>query len=124
MLASSSPPKVSRLRHGPRSSPTTAMSASASTLAAVAPDAPAPMMQTSARAGFLLTVTIGLPVFLGLAIGEPIQRAEAALVDLVQGSRSGKADRTPSRSVVVAAVDRVGVTALARMHDEERKEFE
>src|SRR5271167_2787091 len=106
MLASSSPPKVSRVRHGPRSRLTTFTPASHNTFAAVAPDAPAPIMQTSARAGFGLDVTIGLPISVGFALGEPWQGAEASGEHFHQRARSRKADDLPTGAISVAAVNR------------------
>src|SRR5687768_8646089 len=125
MLASSSPPKVSRVRQGPRSRATTRMPRSVSTLAAAAPDAPAPMMQTSARSGFGLGAIVCL--LLGIlrvhtVLGEVVQRAVAALVDLGQRGGPREADDLPTDPVPVAAIDRVGVETLPGVHGEHGEE--
>src|SRR4051794_39488539 len=120
MFASSSPPNVSRVRHGPRSSATTRTPRSVRTLAAVAPEAPAPMMQTSARAGLALRAMAVVP----LPLGEPSQRAVAAGEHLLEGRGAGEADHPPAHPVAVPTVDRVGVEALAGVHDQERHELE
>src|SRR4051794_30171339 len=124
MLASSSPPKVSRLRHGPRSSATTRAPPSVRTFAVAAPEAPAPMMQTSARAGFALSATVGLPIFLRLAICEPIERAVAASENLIQRGGAGKADDFPADMILVPAIDRIGVEDLAGVQRQQRHEGE
>src|ERR1700722_13332724 len=107
MLASSSPPKVSRPRQGPRSIATTFTAFSVRTFAAAAPDAPAPMMQTSACGGFDLAATIGLQILRFLALGEPGQHAIAAVEDLKQRGGAGKADYPPADALFIPAVDRV-----------------
>src|SRR5688500_439487 len=113
MLSSSSPPNVSRVRHRPRSRATTRRPRSVSTLAAAAPDAPAPMMQASARSGLPLEATSVLLTGVHVGLGEVLQGAVAAAVDLGERRRSGEADDLPADAVAVAAVDRVGVEALA-----------
>src|ERR687885_2942090 len=121
MLASSSPPKVSRVRQGPRSMATTRRPRSVSTLAAVAPEAPAPMMHTSARSGFALGATVVLlsrvPLISRVAqgIGEVLDHAVTAGVHVGEGGRSREADEVPADPVAVSAVDRVGVEALTRV---------
>src|SRR5690349_21002384 len=120
MLASSSPPKVSRVRHGPRSSATTLTPRSVKTLAAAAPDAPEPMMQTSVRSGLRLAMR-GLLRTL-MTLGEPGERAVAAGIHLVQRVRSGEADHLPADAALVPAIDRVGVEALSRVHCQKRDE--
>src|SRR3954453_8363900 len=112
MFASSSPPKVSRVRHGPRSSATTRTPRSVRTFAAAAPDAPAPMMQTSARSGLWLAATSVLLSRVHRVLGEILERAGAAAVAAGERGRPGKADDVPADPVVVAAVDGVGVEAL------------
>src|SRR5919202_4166353 len=112
MLASSSPPKVSRVRQGPGSSTTTRRPRSVSTFAAVAPEAPAPMMQTSARSGFALSATVVLLSGVPQGIGEVLDHAVAAGVHLGQGRRPREPDQFPADPVAVPAVDRVGVEAL------------
>src|SRR5271166_1229514 len=124
MLASSSPPNVSRPRHGPFSRPTTLTPFSVSTLATAAPEAPAPMMHASARAGFVLFATIGLQIFLFLAFCEPGQRAVAASEHFQQRRGSGEADHFPADLVLVAAINRIGVKALSCVHREQRHEAE
>src|SRR6185503_1537897 len=109
MLASSSPPKVSFVRHGPRSSATTRRPRSVSTLAAAAPLAPAPMMQTSARSGLGLRVTLVLRSRVAPSVGEVVQDAVAARVHLGQRGGTGEADHVPPDPPPVAAVDWVGV---------------
>src|ERR671938_1289047 len=109
MLASSSPPNVSRVRHGPRSSATTRHPRSVSTFAAVAPEAPAPMMQTSARSGFVSGATVVLLSGIPEGIGEVLDHAVAAGVHLGQGRRPRDPDQSPADPVAVPAVDRVGV---------------
>src|ERR1700712_4022151 len=116
MLASSSPPKLSRVRHGPRSSATTRTPASVSTLAAVAPDAPAPMMQTSVRSGLLLRglaldAMMRLPLLMrriGVPRGKPVGGGVAAGMHLGQRGRAREADDLPADTAAVAAIDRVG----------------
>src|SRR3984957_19016005 len=103
MLASSSPPKVSRPRHGPFSRPTTLTPFSVSTLAMAAPEAPAPMMHPSARVGFVLFATIDLQIFLFLAFREPGQRAVAASEHFQHQSQ-----RRPEEEI--AEVGRVGLS--------------
>src|SRR5918911_3869061 len=112
MLASSSPPTVSRVRQGPRPSATTRRPRSVSTLAAVAPEAPAPMTQTSTRSGFLLGATVVLLSRVPEGIGEVLDHAVPAGVHLGEGGRSREADEVPTDPVTVAAVDRIGVEAL------------
>src|ERR687885_1319154 len=101
MLASSSPPKVSRVRQGPRSSATPRHPRSVSTFAAVAPEAPAPMMQTSARSGFALGATVVLLSGIPEGIGEVLDHAVAAGVHLGEGGRSREADHVPADPVAV-----------------------
>src|ERR671938_285561 len=108
MLASSSPPKVSRVRQGPRSSTTTRRPRSVSTFAAVAPEAPAPMMQTSARSGFALGATVVL--LSGVPLGK--------------GRRPRDPDQSPADPVAVPAVDRVGVEALPGVQGQQRQEVQ
>src|SRR5690348_120674 len=122
MFASSSPPKVSRVRHGPRSRATTLTPRSVRTLAAAAPEAPAPMMQTSVRSGLRLAMGV-LPAVL-VALGEPGERAVAAGEHLVQRGGPGKADHPPADPVPVSAIDRIGVESLPGVHREERQEIE
>src|SRR3954465_2397945 len=124
MFASSSPPNVSRLRHGPRSSATTRTPRSVRTLAAAAPDAPAPMMQTSARAGLWLAATAVLLSGVHRVLGEILERAVAAAVDLGERGRPGEPDDVPADAVCVAAVDRVGVEALPGVQREQGHEVE
>src|SRR3954470_10971393 len=124
MFASSSPPNVSRVRHGPRSSATTRTPRSVRTLAAAAPDAPAPMMQTSARSGMRLAATSVLLSGVYRMFGEILQRAVAAAVNLGQRGRPRKPDDVPTDAVVVAAVDRVGVEALPGVQREQGHEVE
>src|SRR3954471_9229209 len=100
-FASSSPPKLSFLRHGPFSSATTRRPRSVSTFAAAAPVAPAPMMQTSARSGLRLRATIGLRSGVGASAGGPIAGALAAAVYVGQRLRAGKADHLPTDPVPV-----------------------
>src|SRR3954452_459719 len=119
MFASSSPPNVSRLRHGPRSSATTRTPRSVRALAPAAPDAPAPMMQTSARSGVWLAATSVLLSGVQRGLGEILKRAVTAAVDLGQRGRPGNPDDAPADAVVVAAVDRVGVEALPRVQREQ-----
>src|SRR4029453_3196534 len=104
MLASSSPPKLSRLRQGPRSRATIRRPRSVSTLAAVAPQAPAPMMQTSARSGLVLGATVILPSRGVVALGEPGQGAVAPRVHLGQGLRPWEPDPLPADPIQVAAI--------------------
>src|SRR4051812_38192034 len=120
MFASSSPPNVSRLRHGPRSSATTRAPRSVRTLAAAAPDAPAPMMQTSARSGCMLILLSGVHG----RVGEVRERAVAAAVNLRERCRPREPDEIPADAVVVAAVDGIGVEALARVERQQRHELE
>src|ERR687884_1095292 len=108
MLASSSPPKVSRVRQGPRSSATTRHPRSVSTLAAVAPEAPAPMMQTSARSGFDLGATVVLLSRVPEGVGEVLDDAVPAGVHVGEGSRPREADEVPADPVAVPAVAGVG----------------
>src|ERR671938_1885166 len=124
MLASSSPPKVSRVRQGPRSSTTTRRPRSVSTFAAVAPEAPAPMMQTSARSGFVLGATVVLLARVPEGIGEVLDHAVPAGVHLGEGGRSRKADEVPTDPVAVAAVDRIGIEALAGVQGQQRQEVQ
>src|ERR1700733_2905107 len=124
MLASSSPPNVSRPRHGPFSRPTTLTPFSVRTLATAAPEAPAPMMHASARAGFVLFATIGLEIFLFLAFCEPGQRAVAAGEHFQQRRGSGEADHFPPDLALVSPINRVGVEALPRVHREQRHKAE
>src|SRR4051794_39172732 len=124
MFASSSPPNVSRVRHGPRSSATTRTPRSVRTLAAAAPDAPAPMMQTSARSGVWLAATSVLLSGVYRMLGEILERAVAAAVNLGERGRPRKPDDVPADAVVVAAVDRVGVEALAGVQREQGHEVE
>src|SRR4051812_14169879 len=124
MFASSSPPNVSRVRHGPRSSATTRTPRSVRTLAAAAPDAPAPMMQTSARSGLWLAATSVLLSGVHRVLGEILERAVAAAVDLGERGRPGNPDDVPADAVVVAAVNRVGVEALPGVQREQGHEVE
>src|SRR3954468_1895710 len=124
MFASSSPPKVSRVRHGPRSSATTRTPRSVRTLAAAAPEAPAPMMHTSARSGWWLAATSVLLSGVYRVLGKELERAVAAAVDLGQRGRPRKADDVPADAVVVAAVDGVGVEALPGVQGEQGHEVE
>src|ERR687886_2387266 len=124
MLASSSPPNVSRVRHGPRSSATTRHPRSVSTFAAVAPEAPAPMMQTSARSGFALGATVVLLSRVPQGIGEVLDHALPAGVHLGEGGRSREADEVQPARVAVAAVDRIGVEALPGVQGEQRQEVQ
>src|SRR5580692_11469248 len=103
MLASSSPPNVSLLRQGPRSRATTRTPRSVSTLAAAAPEAPAPMMQTSVRDGFVLSVTIGLRILFRFAFSEPGKRTEAPRMDFHQRPRPRETDEIPADPAFVAA---------------------
>src|SRR3954447_21267562 len=119
-LASSSPPKVSLVRHGPRSSPTTRSPRWVSTLAAAAPEAPAPMMHTSARSGFALRA-MG---FLRTGFGEIGEDAVPPGVHLGERRGPGEADDVPTDPVAVAAVDRVGVEALPGVQGQQREEVE
>ena len=80
------------------------------------------MMQASVRGGFALFATIGLPILLLLALGEPMQRAVAAHEDLHERRRAGEADYFPPGPVPVAAIDGIRVEALPRMHGEQRHE--
>src|SRR4051812_4270709 len=123
-LASSSPPKVSRVRHGPRSRATTRHPRSVSTLAAVAPEAPAPMMQTSARSGFALGATVVLLSRVPKGIGEVLDHAVPAGVHLGERGRSREADEVPTDPVTVPAVDRIGVEALAGVQGQQRQEVQ
>src|ERR1700722_11057523 len=116
MLGTSSPPNVSLSRQGPRSSATTRTPCSVSTLAAAAPEAPAPITQTSVRDGFVLSVTIGLPILFRLAFREPWQRAEVPGMDFHQRLRPGETDEVPSDPALVAAVDRIAIESLPRVH--------
>src|SRR5579875_8737 len=100
MLASSSPPKLSFLRQGPFSSATTFTPASHSTLAAAAPEAPAPMMTTSVFCGFGLEAIVELLDLLGLTLGEVLQGGVAARVDLLQRGRAREADDVPANPVL------------------------
>src|SRR6266550_3309092 len=122
MFASSSPPNVSRVRHGPFSSATTLMPRSVRTLAAAAPDAPAPMMQTDALGGLVLRATRGGLLVFGLLFSEPGECAVATAVDVGQGGGTGKPDRLPARATPVAAVDRVGVEPLTGVQAKQREE--
>src|SRR4051794_20359095 len=124
MLASSSPPNVSRLRHGPRSSVTTRAPRSVRTLAAAAPDAPAPMMQTSARSGLGFEATSVLLTGVNGGLGEVGERAVAAAVDLRERLGPREPDEIPADAVVVAAVDGIGVEALPRVECQQRHELE
>src|SRR3954452_8449087 len=124
MFASSSPPNVSRLRQGPRSSATTRTPRSVRTLAAAAPDAPAPMMQTSARSGLWLAATSVLLSGVHRVFGEILERAVAAAVNLGERGRPRELDDVPAGAVVVAAVDRVGVEALPGVQREQGHEVE
>src|SRR3954447_26061208 len=123
MFASSSPPNVSRVRHGPRSSATTRAPRSARTLAAAATEAPAPIMQTSARSGFTCGTSVLLSGMHGV-VGEVLERAVAPAVDLRARRRAREADDVPADTVPVAAVDRVGVEALPRVQGEQGHEVE
>src|ERR1700760_3640425 len=122
MLASSSPPNVSRPRHGPFSRPTTLTPFSVSTLATAAPEAPAPMMHASARAGFALCATVGLPIFALLAFGEPWQSAVTSSEHFHERQRPVEADHFPTHLVLVSAIDGVRVETLPRMHGQQRHE--
>src|SRR5918911_931824 len=130
MLASSSPPNVSRVRHGPRSSATTRRPRSVSTLAAAAPEAPAPMMHTSARSGLPLYAT-AVPLLLvrpvtpvDLLLREVGQRRVAPRVRLGQRLGPLEANQRPADAAFVPAVDRVGVEALAGVQAQQREEGE
>src|SRR3569623_1744894 len=119
MLASSSPPNVSRVRHGPRSRATTRNPRSVSTLATVAPEAPAPMMQASARSDFALGATVVLLSGVPEGIGEVLDHAVRAGVHLGEGGRPREADEVATDPVTVPAVDRIGVEALASMQGQQ-----
>src|SRR4051812_25498790 len=124
MFASSSPPNVSRVRHGPRSSVTTRAPRSVRTLAAAAPDAPAPMMHTSTRSGLRFAATSVLLSGVHGGFGEVLERAVAAAVDLGERLGARESDEIPADAVVVAAVDRIGVEALPRVERQQRHELE
>ena len=113
IMASSSPANDSFVRHGPRSRATTRNPRSASTLAAIAPEAPAPMMQTSVRSGLVAAVMLMLSRRVRMVLGEVGQGAVAGGLGLGEGSRADEPDQRPSDVIAIPAVRGVGVEALA-----------
>src|SRR4029453_16255398 len=107
----------------PRSSITTRKPRSVSTLAAAAPEAPAPMTQTSARSGLVSGAMLVLPSRIASPVAEPVQDAVPPGVHLGQRFWTRESDHLPADPVLVAAVDRVGVEALPGVEGQQRDEL-
>src|SRR5215207_6801792 len=96
---------LSGLRQGPRSRTTTRRPCSVSTLAAVAPEAPAPMMQTSTGSGFLFADTGRLLSGYDCIWCEVGQSGVATGMGFRQRRRPWEGNRAPTGVVTVPAVD-------------------